>query len=208
MNSPQSSMNSQFENVIKHGTYYYPAERHYYSGCVVRCDRCNRTNLKASIGYHEIDLCLACASQIESLVPRVNPPIINVPPAMPEVGPPFNFRPADSGFNPHGFPSQAHFSSNNGSSRLFGNLENIRQSINTTQANTTPFNFGGSRGANPVIRNRQNNSSNPFSNSPFFTNNITNNRANTGINTEPDTGIDGFGDNEPEIDFANDDTAL
>jgi hypothetical protein len=87
------SMNSQFENVIKHGTYYYPADRHYYSGCIVRCDRCDRTNLKASIGYHEIDLCLACASQIESLLPRINPPSILPttvnPPTIPFSNPPF-----------------------------------------------------------------------------------------------------------------------
>jgi len=66
----------EFNNIIKHGTYYFPAERHYYAGCVVRCDRCNRTNLKSSIGYHEMDLCLACASQVESLMARVNPPTI------------------------------------------------------------------------------------------------------------------------------------
>lgn len=133
----QSSMSSQFENVIKHGTYYYPAERHYYSGCVVRCDRCDRTNLKASIGYHEIDLCLACASQIESLLPRVNPPSIipgSNPPSMPFinpsgptmpfinpstiVSPPRNYIPSH-GSNPHNplNPPTHFFSSNNSNNR-------------------------------------------------------------------------------------------
>jgi hypothetical protein len=77
---------NQFDNIIKHGTYYYPAERHYYAGCVVRCDRCNRTNLRASIGYQEMDLCLACASQIESLILRVNPPSVRFPDVSPPAG--------------------------------------------------------------------------------------------------------------------------
>lgn len=80
------NLNNQFEDIIKHGTYYYPAERHYYAGCVVRCDRCNRTNLKTSIGYHEMDLCLACASQVESTIQRIitpNEPVISPPRRVP-----------------------------------------------------------------------------------------------------------------------------
>ena len=66
----------QFADIIRFGTYFYPADRHYYSGCIVQCDRCNRTNLRASIGYRDVDLCLACASQVESRMLPVNPPPI------------------------------------------------------------------------------------------------------------------------------------
>jgi len=49
---------------IDNGTYYYPAWKHYGRKTSVFCDRCNRQNLRACIGYNNFDLCLLCVDEI------------------------------------------------------------------------------------------------------------------------------------------------
>ncbi len=59
-----------FVQIAQNGTYYYPAYTHYTLSIdkprSVRCDKCNRTQLRACIGYGEYDLCLPCCDQIVS----------------------------------------------------------------------------------------------------------------------------------------------
>lgn len=56
-----------FLNIIKKGTYYYPALKHYDldDGNII-CDRCNRNNIPACIGYNDKDLCMECVNDIIS----------------------------------------------------------------------------------------------------------------------------------------------
>lgn len=58
------------QDIVKYGTYYYPADKHYYSGTVVQCDNCLKSNLKACIGYKNVDLCLGCADKITHQMPE------------------------------------------------------------------------------------------------------------------------------------------
>ena len=59
----------RFENlgyyqVIDSGTYYYPAWKHYGRPTTILCDRCNRQDLKACIGWSQYDLCLICVDEL------------------------------------------------------------------------------------------------------------------------------------------------
>tara|TARA_R100001163_G_C5067658_1_gene206961 strand:+ start:3220 stop:3663 length:444 start_codon:yes stop_codon:yes gene_type:complete len=65
---------SLFRDIAKYGNYYCPASKHYFKDSVVQCDRCEKTNLKACIGYRENDLCLTCTNQILADVPNSPPP--------------------------------------------------------------------------------------------------------------------------------------
>lgn len=63
----------EFIDVLKLGTFYSPANKHYnYKGSVV-CDRCQRTNLKTCLGYKTTDLCLLCAQSVENMMDKVEP---------------------------------------------------------------------------------------------------------------------------------------
>lgn len=53
--------------IAKKGMYFYPAYKHYGIITNVMCDRCNKTNLKACIGYDSRDLCLKCADTLISM---------------------------------------------------------------------------------------------------------------------------------------------
>lgn len=53
--------------VLDHGTYYYPAWKHYNRKTKVFCDRCHRQNLRACIGYGQFDLCLLCVDELTRL---------------------------------------------------------------------------------------------------------------------------------------------
>lgn len=64
---------ADFENCVRYGKYFYPAVAHYYPGSIVQCDKCLRTNLRASIGYQDIDLCLSCAMHVEMNMQYQNP---------------------------------------------------------------------------------------------------------------------------------------
>lgn len=72
-NSQNNPTIEDFEECIRQGKFYYPAVKHYYPNTIVQCDRCLRTNLRSSIGYSDLDLCLACAQYIESNMKYPNP---------------------------------------------------------------------------------------------------------------------------------------
>jgi hypothetical protein len=58
---------TNFNNLIRNGTYNYPAGRRYEVDgrapgmTITICDRCGQTHLAACIGFQAQDLCLACA---------------------------------------------------------------------------------------------------------------------------------------------------
>lgn len=56
----------QYMNIVKHGTYYNPASKHYGSVTTnVVCDRCQRTNLSVCIGWQQSDLCMRCMNDLD-----------------------------------------------------------------------------------------------------------------------------------------------
>ncbi|AYV75173.1 MAG: hypothetical protein Terrestrivirus1_47 [Terrestrivirus sp.] len=56
---------TNFENVIKFGTFYCPAYKHYGPvETVVTCDRCHKTNLVSCIGFDKLDVCLKCGEEV------------------------------------------------------------------------------------------------------------------------------------------------
>lgn len=55
---------SSIESIIENGTFYYPANKHYGFKGVVNCDMCQRTNIEASIGFGDDDLCMECISNL------------------------------------------------------------------------------------------------------------------------------------------------
>lgn len=59
-------------SVYQNGTFFNPASSHYVStgSSNVVCDRCRKSELVSCIGYGELDICLSCASDIESSVRR------------------------------------------------------------------------------------------------------------------------------------------
>lgn len=72
---------SKFEEILKYGTYYYPANKHYSGKGSVGCDRCKKTKLTSCIGYEQMDLCLICADELSnpSTIPEESPKYINDP---------------------------------------------------------------------------------------------------------------------------------
>ncbi len=48
------------KNIFERGNFYYPASKHYGEGTSVACERCARADLKACIGYKNINLCMIC----------------------------------------------------------------------------------------------------------------------------------------------------
>lgn len=62
-----------YKDITTNGQFYYPAWKHYARKCDVACDRCQRHNLKACIGYGDMDLCLKCADAITSFGPLGGP---------------------------------------------------------------------------------------------------------------------------------------
>jgi hypothetical protein len=80
-------MNTDFVNIVNHGTFYYPAWKHYSNPNLVCCDRCGKKNIYCCIGFEKMDLCLKCADIIVNnikndlgILPPLNPPI---PPLIP-----------------------------------------------------------------------------------------------------------------------------
>ncbi|ARF08932.1 hypothetical protein Catovirus_1_982 [Catovirus CTV1] len=55
-----------FEDIIKKGKYYYPANSHYMNDTKVICDRCFKNDITSSIGYDQLDLCLQCAEIVSN----------------------------------------------------------------------------------------------------------------------------------------------
>ena len=68
---------SLFKNIIKNGTFYNPAAKHYSQLFVnVVCDKCKKSNLDMSIGWENYDLCLSCANNIKKDAPFTVPDIM------------------------------------------------------------------------------------------------------------------------------------
>lgn len=57
---------TNYKEIVVNGQFYHPAWKHYARKCDVVCDRCQRHNLKACIGYGDMDLCLKCTDSITS----------------------------------------------------------------------------------------------------------------------------------------------
>jgi hypothetical protein len=70
----QQSINKQYAyQIIKNGTFYYPAYKHYENITAnVVCDFCNKSNLKCAIGYLSSDLCLNCTETISNSQSNTN----------------------------------------------------------------------------------------------------------------------------------------
>lgn len=125
MNSPFNFLNNknQYEDVVKYGTYYFPANKHYYKDTVVQCDNCLKHKLTACIGYKDHDLCLACADRIESQISsRSSFPSISIsePRFITNHSiPPTTTNPNNNILNTSTNPPANHFS--------FGNSSNIAQ---------------------------------------------------------------------------------
>lgn len=54
----------EYEQIIKNGTFYYPAWKHYGRIANVVCDKCLKNNLISCVGYVNKDLCLQCVDFI------------------------------------------------------------------------------------------------------------------------------------------------
>lgn len=66
-------------DVLKKGMYFYPAYNHYGKQMNVKCDRCNKEDLSACIGYKDKDLCMKCVddlTELESGKHLSNPPVV------------------------------------------------------------------------------------------------------------------------------------
>ncbi len=66
-NNPAVGANENiFQDICRHGTFYYPASSHYgYDTANVICDRCKDQHLDVCIGYKkQYDLCLRCVQEI------------------------------------------------------------------------------------------------------------------------------------------------
>ena len=62
-----------YKYIIKYGTYYFPAEKHYQDyryQLVVQCDRCRRDRLTSCLGWENYDLCMECVPQVERMILR------------------------------------------------------------------------------------------------------------------------------------------
>ena len=50
--------------VYKFGKYYNPASLHYKGPIEVGCDRCDKHDIVACIGWGEYDICLECIAEM------------------------------------------------------------------------------------------------------------------------------------------------
>jgi hypothetical protein len=60
----QCAPSPNYFKILDHGTYYYPAWKHYDREVNVLCDRCGESNIRACIGLGERDLCLMCMHEL------------------------------------------------------------------------------------------------------------------------------------------------
>ena len=60
-----------YDNIVKYGDIYFPANKHYAGFGTVTCNRCKRRNLNICVGWKNQDLCLSCTANIANrLRPR------------------------------------------------------------------------------------------------------------------------------------------
>jgi hypothetical protein len=65
-------MDLQLEDIVKNGTYYCPANKHYGFTGLVTCDRCQVQGLKVCIGYGQMDLCMRCVDIVAGNIRTIN----------------------------------------------------------------------------------------------------------------------------------------
>lgn len=61
-----------YQKIVNNGSYYYPAWKHYGRVTTVVCDRCNKSGLKACIGFGQSDLCMICVEELTRNTHRCN----------------------------------------------------------------------------------------------------------------------------------------
>ena len=114
-------MNSnQFKNIVKKGVYYYPAWKHF--GLIptnVACDRCNKNNLIACIGYQDNDLCLDCVENVTKLLHKNNLPVQKTQTKFKIYKEPPNWNGIDKNFKNRTFMVQDMFNNNNLEERTY-----------------------------------------------------------------------------------------
>lgn len=54
--------------LVKYGTYYNPAYKHYGEEGNVYCDKCKKQDLSVCIGYETMDLCLQCVEEVADCI--------------------------------------------------------------------------------------------------------------------------------------------
>ncbi len=60
-----------YELILTRGTFYFPAWKHYGNPeTVVKCDRCERTELLTCVGYDRMDLCMNCVEIVARWLQR------------------------------------------------------------------------------------------------------------------------------------------
>lgn len=56
--------------ILERGQFYCPAGKHYGNpDAAVTCDRCQRTNIPACVGFERFDYCLSCIEAIVQTCP-------------------------------------------------------------------------------------------------------------------------------------------
>lgn len=63
----------QYKEIIHNGSLFYPAWKHYGGPTRVKCDRCQKSDIGASIGYRDNDLCLICVEKITQYLKQKEP---------------------------------------------------------------------------------------------------------------------------------------
>src|SRR3990172_4781987 len=59
-----------FQKIVQLGKYYFPAHLHYSRETTITCDRCQRNQIPACIGWQQYDLCLNCAQKVAEQLTR------------------------------------------------------------------------------------------------------------------------------------------
>ena len=60
-------MDQEFLDVLRHGSFAYPANSRYSGTSSVVCDRCGDSNIPACIGLDSTDLCMKCVTILVNL---------------------------------------------------------------------------------------------------------------------------------------------
>ena len=53
-----------YYTILENGKFYYPAWTHYNTFITVICYKCEKSELKACIGYNKYVLCIKCVDEL------------------------------------------------------------------------------------------------------------------------------------------------
>lgn len=53
-----------YTTILKNGSFFYPANKHYSFTGSVTCDKCKSSNIQACVGYSTFDLCMNCVDRL------------------------------------------------------------------------------------------------------------------------------------------------